>query len=125
MNITGHSPFTHFSQLEEATEQAIFQNHRRFVHFGWGFHNWATQWGADLRDPVIPYLERYMPEMWQVLAKSKNEQGEFINPNANYWGRVITRPGAIFAVHKDRMLANPPSVYQELINKIQTSFEFP
>ena len=121
-NITGHSPFTHFSQLQEAMEAAIFHNHGRFVHFGWGFQGWY-QIGINhfLPNPNGTYPGHFLTEMWEILAKSKDREGRYINPiNANFSQQIRTRPAAVFAVHKERILANPPILYQRLKNKIMS-----
>jgi hypothetical protein len=120
VNITGHSPFTHFDQLVNATNEAmVLPGQAKFLHYGWPFWDFGSN--MSKADGLQNYVEEFLPEMWDIFAEAEDEEGKYINMNHGFDDKISTRPGAIFAVTRDRILANPSAIYEKLKDKILTS----
>lgn len=121
-NITGHSPFIHFDELVKATSDAMVRpGQQKFLHYGWPLFLTKKRFGANMKPAVRhdqPYAGKFLPEMWDIFTQARDVEGRYININHNFEGEISTRPGAIFAVHKDRILANSPNIYQKLKDTI-------
>jgi hypothetical protein len=98
----GHTPFRTISELEQATRQKMLIEGRQFVNYGW-----PIEFGEVIHDNTT-YSKHYLAELFAAVGR-QNET------------RTSTRPGACFAVHRDRIRASPKSLYMMLQDRILTS----
>ena len=105
--IVGHSPFRNVSDLNAAIQNVSVSGGRTFVHFGWGYDRFVyPKWGGP-----DGYTRNYTPEFLEDFGWNSNATGE-----AN--SRMRTRPGAVFVVHRDRILAHNRTEYERVRDKI-------
>jgi hypothetical protein len=89
----GHTPFHNIAELEKATRQKMLVEGRQFLHFGWPW-----PWFGEPIHKNTSYLGHYVTEL-------------FVDMGLEHENQTKTRPGACFAVHRDRIRANPKDFY--------------
>ena len=111
-NISGHSVFTTFDEMERETQSRMVSNRTsnetkvqanvpKILHYGWGFHRFRAPLGKE-----ISFVGNHLNELWSIFGNASG-----INQDAR---AVVGRRGAVFAVHKERIRANSKYVYEQL-----------